>query len=89
MGDTALLLCGFFSDSINDKIVDARYYQDIGMLAYKRLDPEYPDYMGIPSFFKMLSYSFVAVTNLITIVSKNQNQESVSLFVGNVTKKAA
>ncbi len=37
IGDTSLWVTGFFQDSLEPKIVDARYYMDMGHLAYSSL----------------------------------------------------
>src|SRR5688572_8364801 len=37
MGDTALFMSGFFSDSLNRKLVDLDYYRTMGGHAYARL----------------------------------------------------
>lgn len=65
VGDTALILCGYFSESINDKIVDKQYYINIGSIAYRRLNSLQPDCMDIPAFFDLLSKCFESLTLLI------------------------
>lgn len=70
IGETSLVLCGYFSDSMNRKIVDPRYYQDIGVIAYKQLNAFVPNAYDVPSFFKKLAGSFSHVTNLMTLVAK-------------------
>ncbi len=37
MGDTSLYVSGFFADSLNNKLVDVRYYIQIGASAYQEL----------------------------------------------------
>lgn len=70
IGDTALVLCGFFSDSLNRKIVDCRYYQEVGIAAYKNLNAIVPQEFKVNSFYKILSNCFETLTNMIGIVSK-------------------
>ena len=93
IGDTALFLCGFFSDSLNGKIIDTSYYQQIGRSAYKRLNDLIPDAYETPSFFAKLSNSFAGVTMLMNVVSekmtKNDDMSSVLLFVGDRAIKAS
>lgn len=89
VGDTALFLCGYFSDSLNRKIVDLGYYQEIGQIAYRRLDSMVPSAYEVPSFFEKLSYKFSSLAELMNIVSrKNQassdeRDESYILYVAN------
>ena len=70
VGETSLILCGYFSDSMNRKIVDLKYYQDVGAIAYHQLNSFVPNAYDVPSFFKKLATSFNHVTNLITLVSR-------------------
>jgi hypothetical protein len=30
IAETSLMLCGFFHDSLNNKMIDVRYYEEIG-----------------------------------------------------------
>lgn len=93
IGDTALFLCGFFSDSLNGKIIDTSYYSQIGRSAYKRLNHLVPDAYEIPSFFERLSSSFSGVTMLMNIVSEKMTKpdefDGMLLFVGNHKIKAS
>src|SRR5690606_17928647 len=87
IGDTALFLCGFFSDSLNGKIIDTSYYQQIGCLAYQRLNHLVPDVYEMPSFYSQLSKSFAGVTMLMNIVAEKMTKPGDSnngmlLFVG-------
>lgn len=76
IAETSLLICGFFHDSLNKKIVDARYYEDIGKIAYTRLDSFAPEAYDVPSFFKMMANSFSDVTMLMSLVSKKYSSDS-------------
>src|SRR5690606_6956095 len=93
IGDTALFLCGFFSDSLNTKIIDTSYYQQVGRSAYQRLNHLIPDAYEIPSFFDQLSRSFSSVTMLMNIVAEKMNKpddfEGMLLFVGDRAIKAS
>ena len=70
VGDTALILCGYFADSLNKKIIDIGYYQDIGQIAYSRLDSIVPDAYEVPAFFQYLSSQFSLLTEVINLVSQ-------------------
>ena len=76
IGDTALLLCGFFSQSLNRKIVDPGYYHEVGQIAYRRLNGFIPDAFDVDSFFKILSNNFKEMTNMMTLVSQQNNMVS-------------
>ncbi len=70
VGDTALMLCGYFSESVTrKKILDTGYYQQIGLTAYSRLNGLIPRHMEIPSFFGVLASSFVPLTTLIGMLA--------------------
>ncbi len=93
VGDTALFLCGYFSDSMNRKIIDISYYQEIGQIAYQRLNHIVPEAYEVPSFFKKLSTKFSGVAELMNIVARNNlahsedaGVESYILFVANSSK---
>lgn len=94
IGDTALLICGYFSDSLNKKLVDTRYYQELGQIAYSRLDSYIPSFYEVKSFYKMLSTSFESVTLLMGVVSKrlmsqNPSEEAVLIISNDKKLKAS
>ena len=93
IGDTALLLCGYFFESINNKIVNISYYQELGKTAYRRLNALIPDLYNTPSFFKIFSEGFDEVTNIIGIVSKNLDKNHLSkefsFLISDATLKAS
>lgn len=76
VGDTALLVCGYFSDSVNQKIVDLSYYQELGQMAYRRLNSFIPEFYNYPEFFTVMSDKFHAMTNLMTLISKQNLEQS-------------
>lgn len=83
IGDTALFLCGYFAESLNRKIVDGRYYQNIGIMAYDRLNHLEPDFLDFPEFYSFLSRSFETLTMMIGTVAQSLSAKSneVSLFI--------
>jgi hypothetical protein len=94
VGDTALLLCGYFSDSLNKKLVDTRYYQDLGQIAYCRLDSMVPQAYEVPAFYKNISTYFQKLTIMMNLVSeKTLNNDSFNsdyiLFVSQSLKVKA
>jgi hypothetical protein len=76
IGDTALFLCGFFAESLNKKLIDVRYYQDLGRIAYSRLDKFVPDLFEVPAFFDNLSRTFGTLTILMNHVSSTMNKSN-------------
>lgn len=73
VGDMSLLVCGYFSESVNKKIVDTQYYAQLGKMAYSHLNNVIPSFMDIPSFYGMVSTCFESLTTLMMILaSKNR-----------------
>ncbi|PIP90663.1 MAG: hypothetical protein COW01_07420 [Bdellovibrionales bacterium CG12_big_fil_rev_8_21_14_0_65_38_15] len=93
IGDTALFLCGFFSDSLNSKIIDTSYYQQVGCSAYRKLNHLVPEFYETPSFYEQLSKSFSGVTMLMNIVAEKMTKpdqfEGMLLFIGDRNIKAS
>lgn len=89
IGDTALFLCGYFSESLNSKIIDTRYYQELGQIAYGRLDGLVPEAYEVPAFFKRMSDRFSLLTNMMSIVATRLHkprEADVLLIVGGALK---
>ena len=74
VGDTSLLLCGYFFKSIINKIVDISYYQELGKMAYRRLDVIIPEMYGTVSFYKILADLFDDITAIISIIANKLSQ---------------
>lgn len=70
IADTALLICGFFSESLSKKIIDIGYYQDLGQIAYRQLDSIVPVAYDIPSFFDVISLQFDRLVTVMGLVSQ-------------------
>ena len=82
VGDTALFLCGYFAESLNRKILDIRYYQNVGKLAYHRLDFLVPTAYEHKAFYKQLSKDFENLTVMIKVVSlKNKQEDSFNPYL--------
>ena len=70
VGDTALMVCGYFAESVTKKkILDTSYYMQLGTTAYAQLNSVVPKHMDIPSFFNVLASSFVPLTSLISMLA--------------------
>lgn len=83
VGDTALVLVGYFPKSINAKLLDKSYYIQIGQMAYKKMDYVYPDYLDIPSFYKKLADCFEGLTHLLHTFSQANFQDPYKHFLLN------
>lgn len=81
VGDMSLLVCGYFSESVNKKIVDTQYYAQLGKMAYSHLNNVSPTFLDIPCFYGMVSTCFESMTTLMTILaSKSRGEESNLIF---------
>jgi hypothetical protein len=69
VGDMSLLVCGYFSESVNKKIVDTSYYSQLGKMAYSHLNNVIPTFLDIPSFYAMVATCFESMTTLMTILA--------------------
>lgn len=88
IGETALLLCGYFSESLNKKIIDTKYYNEIGIRAYGLLDSFVPKAYNTPNFFAGMARHFIDVTQLIALISEKHEQDHESVFLIVSAKKA-
>lgn len=75
VADTSLILCGYFSNSVNKKLLDIQYYSNLGQMAYEQLNYLSPELFDIPKFFKAMSSSFDKVTTLISVIAKSNEIE--------------
>ena len=76
IAEMSLLLCGYFYDSLNKKIIDVKYYEDVGKIAYTKLNSFCPTAYDVPSFYKKMSAHFSDVTLLMSLVSKKYSKET-------------
>ncbi len=81
IAETALFLCGYFSDSLNKKILDTKYYQDVGKMAYDRLNIFSPHFCNTQDFFKLVSKDFQKVTVLMNLVSSKLASDPYDNFL--------
>ena len=61
-------MTGYFSKSISEKIVSARYYSEIGQVAYLKLDDVQSRCFDVPSFFKVMSTCFGNLSEMMSVV---------------------
>jgi hypothetical protein len=71
MGDTALFVSGFFADSLQGRVADARYYCALGGRAYARLSREHEQTRGFgPAVFSELAGRFGLFADVLSEVSE-------------------
>lgn len=76
IAETSLLICGYFFDSLNKKMIDIRYYEDLGKIAYTRLNSFSPNAYDVPAFYKMMAGNFSEITLLMSLVAKRYASSS-------------
>ncbi len=87
VADMSLLVCGYFAESTQNKIVDSQYYSQIGKMAYSHLNSMTPSFLDIPRFYIMLSTCFEAMTTLMSIfANQNRNQSDHNLIFKKVLR---
>ena len=90
IGDTALFVSGYFYESLNSKLIDVGYYENLGQIAYKNLDGFFPKAYEVQSFYKNLSQRFNCLTNLVSVISRevfsNDMNEMPYLIVSDKNK---
>ncbi|MFG1500212.1 hypothetical protein ABMA70_08370 [Halobacteriovorax sp. XZX-3] len=87
IADTALFLCGYFSNSVNEKIIDLGYYCEVGKTAYQKLDHYQHTFYDSSGFFKNLASQFYDIINLMSLLQSdcNLNEEQYLLFTKDVS----
>lgn len=88
VGDTALMLCGFFPSAIENKIVSPKYYYEIGSIAYKNLNSLIPEYMDQKDFYANLSRFFYQLAHLLSVMAQSFKHEGSELILGHKILKA-
>ena len=89
IGDTSLFLCGYFSDSLNRKIVDTGYYRQIGSASYKKLNIFLPSLFELENFYESVAKLFDTLAAMMSIVAQSflsKTDEEFALLVSNEFK---
>ncbi len=76
IAEMSLLICGYFYDSLNKKIIDVKYYEDVGKIAYSKLNSFCPTAYDVPSFYKKMAGNFADVTLLMNLMAKKYSADS-------------
>jgi hypothetical protein len=81
VAETSLLVCGFFSDSLNRKIVDVKYYQELGMIAYSRLNAMEPKAYNVSSFYNLVSKKFLDITTTMNLAASKSSADKDAAYL--------
>ena len=90
IGDTVLVLLGFFSESINKKIISRDYYVSIARNAYSDLNNLDMQFYDIPNFYNLFGSSLQNTITLLEGMSQdfqNPNSEQYLLDLEVLHKK--
>lgn len=87
VADMSLMVCGYFSESVNKKLVDREYYSQIGKTAFGHLNNLSPGFLDIPCFYGMVATCFESVTSLMSVLaSKNHYGKEKNIFFERLMK---
>lgn len=75
LGDRSLYVSGFFTDSLNRKLVDVDYYADIGGVAYAELASSAKEDAAI-HVYRLFSKRFLEFADVLSYVSQKSNLTS-------------
>lgn len=87
VADTSLIVCGYFAESVNKKLVDVNYYSQLGKMAYGHLNNLDPRFFDIPSFYGMVATCFESMTTLMSMLAaKSRPGEDTHLLFKKVLR---
>lgn len=86
VGDMTLMVCGYFSESVNKKIVDTQYYSQLGKMAFSHLDNVTPKFLDIPHFYGMVATCFESLTTLMTMLASREKGNENNLIFRKIMK---
>lgn len=75
VGDTCLIVSGYFSNSLTKSIVDKEYYYNLGKMAYLELDSHLPHYLDIKSFYRSFASGFENLSRLLNLLASSQEKD--------------
>lgn len=88
VGDTSLILSGYFHDSLSDKLNDEKYYFEIGKRAYLELDNYIQDIFEIKYFYKYIATGFEILSRLLNLLhQENKGDPYKHLLIGDASEK--
>lgn len=86
VGDMSLMVCGYFAESVNKKLVDTQYYAQLGKMAYSHLNNVSPTFFDIPHFYGMVATCFESLTTLMTLLASKERGFGNNLVFKKVMK---
>ena len=75
VADTSIILCGYFVESIDRKILGVNYYKKVGIFTFLELDKISPAYMDHPSFFKNIASTYEYIIKTLQILRASQSPQ--------------
>ncbi|HPQ80360.1 MAG TPA: hypothetical protein PLZ86_01375 [bacterium] len=69
LGDTALVIAGFYAERVRRSIVDISYYAGVGAAAYGKLAAHYADEPVFSSLYRELSSKFSEFAEVLSIMA--------------------
>ena len=82
IGETSLVLCGVFRNSVKKKLVDLSFYKNIGQNAFTGLNNFRPYEFNTHDFYQKISENFHHLSNLIYAVSNKLMSENEEELLG-------
>lgn len=89
VGDMSLMVCGYFAESVNKKLVDTHYYAQLGKMAYSHLNNVTPKFLDIPHFYGMVATCFESLTTLLTLLASKERGHENNLIFKKILKDEA
>lgn len=75
VGDTSLIVAGYFSESLNKKVIDESYYREIGKMAYMELDAFVPNFLDFKCFYKAVATGFETLSRLLALLAESHAKD--------------
>lgn len=75
VGEMSLMLCGYFSESIDRKILSRSYYKQLGVTAFSNLNNVLPKFWDIPDFYLKVAHSFDLISGLLLRLSLDNSSK--------------
>lgn len=81
IADTALMQSGYFSNSINKKILNKEYYINIGQIAYRKMYNLDSSFFDIPHFYKLMENCFEGLTLILKTFSLQTQEQLLNSYL--------
>lgn len=87
VGESALILCGMFNESVNRKILDINYYHNVGKEAYGRLNSIEREAYNRQEFYDLIADCFATLTTLINRVANIHSKHEERLLTSIINQE--